>query len=278
MSESSYFWDGIAVGHAILAPYKGATFGQVLLRPYKIEGRLRSYLQELEGFISGNTITVHPGAAFIDNSVYISDADVQHVVVIPPADIYYYTLVLRKIYATQEIRQVMLGPIAYPGTYPTPTINSSMYEAVLGYYQTSTFPVPHVSGSVSMDIIYPTGIGRVPLISRQGGSATDWSSPGITTRVVAALEPTMQAGVAKWTGALASSGNIAITFPQAFDYPPIVLVMVHYGFTVTDRIPVVGVANITAAGATIYWKEFGPYSYTELDIGWIALGPLGATR
>ena len=109
---------------------------------------------------------------------------------------------------------------------------------------------------------------RVPqFYRRQGGSATIWTTFGTTTYTPGAVR--MQAGVIRWTGSSASFGNVAVTFPTAFSYAPLVFATaINQGLSVT-----VTSDSITTTGFILYWRNTEGSSYTAFDSSWLAIGP-----
>lgn len=100
--------------------------------------------------------------------------------------------------------------------------------------------------------------------TRQGGSATDWSSGGTTTYDYSATDTFIQ------TGAIAvDSNDKTITFPTAFNQVPIVLacVITAAGFNTYVRLKTLAA---TSFHATVL-DDTGAAKTTE-TISWIAIG------
>lgn len=118
------------------------------------------------------------------------------------------------------------------------------------------------------DIVDDTKVGnRVPqFYRRQGGSATDWSTQGTTTQTPTTVR--MQAGVKRWTGASATSGNMIVTFPTAFSNPPIVFPK-ESGSVGAWSAP----SAITATQFQLNWATQTGDNRTQIDFNWFAVGP-----
>lgn len=120
------------------------------------------------------------------------------------------------------------------------------------------------SGATAPEWGYSGGV-----VKRQGGSATDWSTPGTTNYVPTASK--IQAGVIAITLTDADE-SVSITFPEAFTYAPIALC--HYsGGTGTSYVTPVTteIYNITTTGMFIKVKAGGTSNYT-FYIHWMAIG------
>jgi len=104
-------------------------------------------------------------------------------------------------------------------------------------------------------------------INRQGGSATNWSTNGVSNYTPAAGAWRVQAG-SSITGQ-ADYGETDITFPVAFAYPPTVIVTNasanYYAAIVYD---------ITASQFTVKCIGFADdLCHTGAIFNWIAIGP-----
>lgn len=109
---------------------------------------------------------------------------------------------------------------------------------------------------------------RPRVISRQGGSATDWTVAGASTQTV--IIPKIQVGCGVTSGGEQSSGVLkysvlTVTFPTAYTNPPIVIansttgagyckvVATNTGFTLTNWSSTTGVVD----GQNINWLAIG---------------------
>ena len=114
---------------------------------------------------------------------------------------------------------------------------------------------------------------RVPqFYRRQGGSATDWNSPGTTTQTPGAVR--VQGGVFRQNFASANTVNTLITFPVAFGQPPIVIAFPLTPGTGTTHFHTSG-NGITASTAALTTRttDGNPITNSQVDIAWIAIGP-----
>lgn len=115
---------------------------------------------------------------------------------------------------------------------------------------------------------------RVPqFYRRQGGSSSDWSSPGTTTYTPTSVR--MQAGSHLFSS-LVSGGSdvVSITFPTAFSNVPLVLC----SFQISGSTPsLVGgalcwVSGVSASGFSLrIWQATGLTG--DFEVTWFAVGP-----
>jgi hypothetical protein len=111
---------------------------------------------------------------------------------------------------------------------------------------------------------------RVPqFYRRQGGSATDWTVQGTTSRTPAAVRE--QVGVARVSFSSSSSASVTITFPVAFSNKPIVMA------SMMDQIGILSIAtwwNVRGISTTqcILEVNLPSATTTTLDFVWRASG------
>lgn len=122
MAETSFFWGGSTTGDA--GAYSDDNFSDfiasIIHTDRTLDGILPNTLNKLATTNpSGTTIRVASGGAFVDGKLYLSTANVDHSVAAPGTGSNYYTIVLRKDFSAQTVRQVLLGPSA--SAYPTVT-------------------------------------------------------------------------------------------------------------------------------------------------------------
>jgi len=125
------------------------------------------------------------------------------------------------------------------------------------------------------DIVDDIKVGnRVPqFYRRQGGSATAWNAAGANNYIPTAVR--MQGGSITVTiTAGQMNGHVAVTFPVAFSYAPLVIVSLYFnlGFTTLWILPMA--KNVTASGfdAYAYIPTSGPLDL-QPEIHWLASGP-----
>lgn len=281
MTEKSYFWDGYTsiVGHANESPYDHEEFQQLfgLLACFNpaLSGVIPSWGNALQNItVVGSTqVRVKSGRAIVKNALYESDADVIHTVAVAPGTQYYYRIVLRKDNGAQTIRQVLLGPTS--GGYPPLVQTDAVWDMPLSILISQIVGgVIYVTGGQEERSIHPDGTELFPMITRLGGSATDWNSPGTTQRSIL-LESSIQTGVVLWTGS-AISGLVVVTFPYAFDYSPIVFLgnsdYGHMDDWTCGKI-IVSADGVTTNGFNLLWKSIISSARTELHLPWMAIGP-----
>lgn len=125
------------------------------------------------------------------------------------------------------------------------------------------------TAKVADDAVDDTKAGnRVPqFYRRQGGSATDWSAQGTTTRTPGAVR--MQGGVIRWTGGAAASGNVTVTFPQAFSDKPIAFVANMASSYINAFVTAVSATQLVIAWQNVYDAS----TFTVAEFAWLAVGP-----
>jgi hypothetical protein len=122
MTEISYFWGGTSVGDH--GAYTDDAFSDFICslfqRDRTTEGVVFGQLNELAVTnSSGVVIRTNTGYALVDGKLYHSSANVDHNIAAPGGGYNYYRVVLRKDFATQTVRNVLIGPSTV--TYPTVT-------------------------------------------------------------------------------------------------------------------------------------------------------------
>lgn len=110
-------------------------------------------------------------------------------------------------------------------------------------------------------------IGQVLEVSRQGGSATTWPTVGTTD--YENIPAKIQVGSVQWTGAAAGSGQVDVTFPEAFAAFPIVFAQEN-GQTSPSMFFSAGALG--ADTARIYWHHASLTNLTSVNILWLAIG------
>ena len=116
MAQISRFWDGTSLGDAVVAPYDAGTeFSEVMTA---VAGASRfsakgGVIDTLQGALDISTpaagvIRISPGEALVYGTWYRSDANTDHTLAAPASAPRIDRIVLRKSWAAQTVRQVVL--------------------------------------------------------------------------------------------------------------------------------------------------------------------------
>lgn len=110
-------------------------------------------------------------------------------------------------------------------------------------------------------------VGQILEANRQGGSATTW--PTVGTDDYLNIPAKIQVGSVQWTGAAAGSGQVDVTFPEAFAAFPIVFAQEN-----GQASPSVffSAGALGADTARIYWHHASLTNLTSVNILWLAIG------
>lgn len=132
----------------------------------------------------------------------------------------------------------------------------------------------NATAKLANDIVDDTKVGnRVPqFYRRQGGSDTNWAAPGTTERTPGDVR--MQGGAIEWSGGAALTGNLTVTFPNAFSQVPLVYVNVidASGGTGPNLINA-NISALSASQASITWRSVdGATTHTSVLFTWLAIG------
>lgn len=281
-----------------------AVIARILAACGGFEGVAPSYLNELAGTVAGaNTVAINTGGAVVDGKPYQNDASVN--VNIPSAvgggNTRIDRIVLRVSWASFTARITRIaGTDAASPTAPAITQTSGttfdimLYQALVNTSGTVTLTDERTWAIVATDDstlednagtlqIKDLGVtlakmaadsvddtkagNRVPqFYRRQGGSATDWDSPGTTTRTPGAVR--MQAGsISTGSQAAGAFNTQAVTFPVAFSAKP--LVLVSPGGTATSW--EMAASSISTTGFIAYFKNTDTTTLTA-NVHWLAIG------
>src|SRR3972149_4632040 len=129
------------------------------------------------------------------------------------------------------------------------------------------------NGKIGADAVDDTKVGnRVPqFYRRQGGSATIWTTTGENNYTPTAVR--MQAGI---VAGFIDNGQhvdwVAVTFPQAYSYPPIVLVCPTNQAEIIDMSFCLA-RDITITGFNLVIYREGTSPAEAQDVSWLAIGP-----
>jgi len=132
-----------------------------------------------------------------------------------------------------------------------------------------------VAGSLGADIVDDTKVGnRVPqFYRRQGGSPSNWATPGTSTQTPGAVR--MQAGIVSITipNGSSTSNILTVTFPQAFGDIPLVFVsLVNNNGYLGDQLYTRD-ATATTVGIVANRESIDTAGDDVLSAAWLAIGP-----
>lgn len=227
MTERSYPWGGTTTGDATLAPYDDDEWSDIWRKLYTmdrtVQGVILDYANELVVTNpAGTTIRMATGAALVDGKFYENDANIDFAGVAPGAGSNYYTLVLRKSFAGQTVRAVLLGPspIAPPAVTQ---VDGTTWEISIATIEITNLGVVTITPTYE-NAITPLSDKRI-VYARQGGDPDHWGDYGSTDYYP--RETLKQGGVYAQNIANGSYSDIrTITFPVAYPYIPWVLISV----------------------------------------------------
>lgn len=111
------------------------------------------------------------------------------------------------------------------------------------------------------------GVNPVGMRYRQGGEARDWAAPG--GERYTPLGGFMQCGSARWSGAPALSGGLAVNLPAHYADTPLVWVTPAYTQPLFSEVRLL--ASPQASSLEIHW--WAAAALTELHVFWLAFGP-----
>lgn len=146
MTEKSWYWPGIVTGDAGDAPYDDDEFSDIWRKLFQRDRTLQGIIEGYENELAvtnpaGNTIRVATGAALVDGKFYETDANVDNVIATPGALTRIDRVVLRKDFAAQTVRVVILTGIE-GGVVPALTQNDGVtWEIPLAQVSITVAPV-----------------------------------------------------------------------------------------------------------------------------------------
>lgn len=266
MAEGSVVWDGEVLGDAVDAPYTAEKWTENEINTFcadpSVQGVILGSLAGGELEVTnpaGLQIDVADGNALVDGSSY-ANTGTSFNVVAPGAGTNYYTMVIRKTWATQLVRLALLGPSG--ASYPIQTqVDGTTWELPIAYISvTAAAAVAIIDGR---RFVNPGGL---PIARRQGGDSFNWQTPGTTNYLTGVNCPIAQGGS---INAAAADPGITVTFPIPFLESPLVFCQPMDGAAKTFVV----VRTVTATGFTATKYDDGGF----LDDGvimWHAMGPL----
>lgn len=139
------------------------------------------------------------------------------------------------------------------------------------FTQSTAAPGAPTTGDLWLDTD-ASGSGTTPVVKRQGGSATDWSTQG-TTEYTPPATTQIQVG-ARISDSMGGSGfsDIAITFPDAFAQVP--LVIVGQGPVANNSHVGIVAKTVTTTGFTLGFNNFSASSSVTVVAHWMAIGEM----
>ena len=182
MTEKSWYWPGIATGDASDAPYDDDEFSDIwtilFLRDKTLQGVIEDHANGLVVTNpSGNTIRVATGAALVDGKFYETDANVDEVIATPGALTRIDRVILRKDFAAQTVRVVILSGVE-GGSVPSLTQNDGVtWEIPLAQVSITTAPAITITSEIQFArtplAIFPTGsLNEIETIAADGAGTT----------------------------------------------------------------------------------------------------------
>ena len=282
MAQDSWLWTTGATGDGAAA----YTQAKVILWQRQSfcgadnEGVLKNYLNELATTGASSPVATNTGGAYVYGFPYNNSTSVDTAIPTPSGNTRIDRLVLRANWSAQTVRITRIAGSEGTGNPPNivqtdgTTWDNPLYQAsittggVITLTDEREFLHPNIAVSMAMlDGILPQ------LYRRQGGSATDWFSSGTTTYTPSAVR--MQAGVVEWTGSSTDYALVAVTFPVAFSYKPLVLCIAAFDSAVAAHriITCIDASTITTTGVTLQWRSIEASNHTSVNLIWLAIGP-----
>jgi len=300
MTERSYFWGGTTIGDATLAEYTDDDFSDRWAELFTIDRATQGVIYtERVGYtgmlavtkVDDDNVAVDTGLALVDGKVYENDASLN----LGVGGDGFYRVVLRKTWAAQTVRAVLLGPQAVTPPSVTQTdgttweISLATFEKAAGVIgsivDTRAYVNLITTTMIVDDAVDDTKAGnRVPqFYRRQGGDANAWNVTGSTDYTPTAVR--MQAGIFLATIADGTTNtSVVITFPVAFSSAPIVYASMEeegnfaagvHGLITEARAGDLMLANYTTKAT--FKLETSDDSSVSGDkvctIAWLAIGP-----
>jgi hypothetical protein len=216
MTERSYFWGGLSVGDANIAPYDNDEFSDLwrilFQRNRATQGVIEGHLNELAVTNpSGNDIQMDTGAALVDGKFYEADAAVSDTITTPAVATRVDRVVLRKSWAAQTARFTIITGVEGAGV-PAITQNDGV---------TWDLPIAQVSITTggTITITDEREYARTPLASEAAPAmfeieTVEGDGTGATltfANIPSTYKHLMFIGQARFTGAL-STAALSIRF------------------------------------------------------------------
>lgn len=215
---------------------------------------------------AANTCRIAPGGAINDGHFYKNTANVD--VNIPSSaggTTRIDRVVLRCIWASFTVRIFRIAGVdnvapSVPAITQTPgaTYDIKLFQCLVNSAGTVVLTDERVSAGL--------------IANRQGGSVTDWSTPGTTN--YKELLSILQSGVIQVAiGGGVLFGSTGVTFPNTFSLPPsIVLGLVYSTGAIAGDVVVPEAMTITLTGFQCYARRNSADAAITVNIHWLAIG------
>jgi len=264
MAQTSLPWGGTVTGDA--GPYTddqwSDTWRQLFTRDSTLEGVLPNYLSELVVTNpAAATIRVGTGSAVVDGKFYRNTAVVDLAGAVPGGGANYYTVVIQKTWATQQVRAVLIGPDA--GAPPAVTQSDGLtWEIAIATVQITSGGVvtitdarvyAHYNTNISTAMLEDASVTavKIPDNSIPSAKLIDGAGSGVDADLLDGLDGTSYLNnVTALTGASDISLN---------DTPTLIP-----GLTTnltTGNYLITGIAVLEGAGTTGQWGEVKTHLY-----------------
>lgn len=273
MAEQSLPWTTGATGDG--ASTFSATRTQEWLRDtftsdrYANEGVLAGVGGQLAVSAGSGNVSVAAGAAYVYGLFYQNTAATVLTVPTSVVGTTGHRIVLRASWSAQTVRLAIKS--SADGTSSPPGLTQSAgttWEISLATVQRTTGGVITVTDA--RDYCH---FSAAPVYRRQGGSASDWSSPGSTNYTPGGS--LIQVGAASVSFSSSESSSVTtVTFPQAFSAPPVVILTGLNSGDSDKRKVVYSVETVSATAfgirgyicdgddetmtCTCFWEAIGP--------------------
>ncbi len=143
MTEKSYVWGGIVVGDATESPYDDDEWSDLWRKLFTRDRTTQGVIDGYEGQLvvsnpAGNTIRVPSGAGIVDGKFYENTADIDNILATPAALTRVDRFVLRKTWATQEVRVTVITGVEGAGVPSLVQIDGTTWDIPLAAVSITT--------------------------------------------------------------------------------------------------------------------------------------------
>jgi len=257
MTEKSYWWttSGTPSGHqeASYDQSELSTIVSIMAACSGHQGVAYNYLNSLEVTANGaNTVAVNTGAAVVDGKPYKNDASLNVNIPSTASQLRIDRIVLRCNWSayTVTVTRIQGTEASSPSPPAITETSGTTYDVKLARVQVNS------SGAVTVtdERDWALADGIMILTNRQGGSSTDWGSPGTTNYTVS--DKVLMQLVSYNFGSLAGGTyqSYSLTFPRA------------YNSGVTPLIVAGGLIDAAANGPSTPWVDIASISNTGVTI------------